>query len=233
MHFYGVVLSLAGATEVDLYDQWDNRQFGRLHNSFNDFDRHLETLGLTSAEIDRAGAKLRAIRAAASFPELYRALGMSYIVDKAGVLEPVAGKQYDIVCSLDVLEHVAGGDVDRFLRATFGALKPGGVSLHQIGLDDHLTHYDRSTSTKQYVAYGDAVWNLRFANPVQPVNRLSYDHFRAAFWRAGFEEVDVVAQEDPEALRGITVAPQFAAQSQQSLHAVRALMVHRKPANAS
>ena len=229
MHFYGIVLALAGLRRIDLYDQWDNRQFARLQRSFAEFETNFDALGLTQTERRTASDKLDVIRRAHSFQEFYSALGMRYVVDRHGDLDAFADDTYDIVCSLDVLEHVHIDYLETFVRALWRVTRPGGVSLHQIGLDDHLTHYDRRALTKQHAHYGDRIWNLRFANRVQYFSRVSYDHLRDLFRQAGFEEIACTTEQDAAAVDRRKLAPRFRAQTEESLLAVRAFFVHRKP----
>ena len=51
----------------------------------------------------------------------------------------------------------------------YRSLKPGGYSIHQIGIDDHLTHFDSSQSPKKYISYSDNVWKLLFEKIPGPV----------------------------------------------------------------
>ena len=229
MHFYGIVLALAGVPRVDLYDQWDNRQFARLQRSFANFDRFLGPFQLTEAERQGALAKLETIRRASSLPELYAALGMRYFVEENGDLCALENSAYEVVCSTDVLEHVHLDALDAFVCSLYRVMKPGGVSLHQVGLDDHLTHYDRSASKKQYIQYGDRTWNFRYANSVQYFSRVTFDRLRASFRSAGFEEISCSCDQDESAVNQHRIAPRFRDQSEQSLFAVRGYLVHRKP----
>ena len=230
MHFYGIVLSLAGVRSIDLYDQWDNRQFLRLKRSFKDFGSQLEALGLAGSEQLNAERTLTAVQTADSFEQLYAQLGMRYFVESNGDMTSLPRGYYDIVCSLDVLEHVRAASLPEFIRRMSSLLKPTGISLHQIGLDDHLAHYDRGALRKQLLHYGQRIWDLRFANGVQYVNRVSLDAFREMFLAAGFEAISTATQQDSSAFVREKVAPCFSDQSDESLSAVRAFFVHRKVA---
>ncbi len=230
MHFYGIVLSLAGVASIDLYDQWDNRQFLRLKRSFKDFGSQIEALGLTSSERRNAERNLIVIQDADNFEQLYSRLGMRYFVEPAADMRSLPRGRYDIVCSLDVLEHVNAAGLPEFIGTISSLLKPGGFSLHQIGLDDHLAHYDRRALPKQLLHYGDRVWALRFANGVQYVNRVSLDAFREMFIASDFEAISTATDQNSSAFVRGKVAPCFGNQSEESLAAVRAFFVHRKVA---
>jgi len=230
MHFLGVTLALAGVAHVDLYDVWHNRQFDRLQRSFMTLRPHLATLGLTVEEQAKASSVLDKLQAATDFEELYHALGLSYVVDPDGELGPIASGKYDALCSIDVFEHVRFDSLRNNIAGMFRVLKPGGYSLHQVGLDDHLAHYDKSASPKQYIQFGDAEWNLRFDNDVQYFNRVTHDELRKLFLEVGFEEISVTTERDEESVACLPrIAPRFIGQSEDSLYATRGFMIHRKP----
>lgn len=230
MNFLGMTLALAGVSHVDLYDVWDNRQFGRMQRSFATIAPHFAALGLTPEEQRKAAVALEKLVAAKGFDELYEALGLSYIVDPTGELDPIATGTYDALCSIDVFEHVYSGSLRKNIGGMFRVLKPGGYSLHQVGLDDHLAHSDKSASPKQYLQFGDTEWKLRFDNDVQHFNRVTHDELRRYFRDAGFEEVSVTAELNREAVDRLPrIAKRFRNQSEESLYATRGFMIHRKP----
>ncbi len=214
---------------VDLYDVWDNRQFIRLKAAFVGVTSRLVRLGLTEAALREAQDKASKIAAAPDLEALYAAIGLRYILDPRGELEPVQTGVYDVVFSCDVLEHIHANSLAQSIASMFRVLKPGGYALHQVGVDDHLTHYDRRASKKQYLAYGDLEWNLRFNNEVQYVNRVSYDDYRRLFLSAGFEEISVSSEQRPDEIENLSIAPQFKDQTPESLSAVRLFLQYRKP----
>jgi SAM-dependent methyltransferase len=224
MHFYGIVLALSGVKEVDLYDVWDNRQLQRLKRAFCGLERNFSALGIPDYEQAAALSKLDAISRAKSFADIYTALGLSYS------LASVCRRDYDLVCSMDVLEHVDADLLPGLIRHIYSSLRPGGISLHQIGLDDHLAHYDRHASTKQYLSISEDYWQRWYANRVQYFNRVPVDALRRIFLEAGFEQIECSVTIDKLALEGIEIAPQFRDQPKESLLAVRGYFVHRRPA---
>jgi len=65
-------------------------------------------------------------------------------------------------------------------------LKPGGYMIHQIGIDDHLQHYDPAESPKNYLRFSDRAWKLLFENDVQYFNRLQACDWIDRIGSAGF-----------------------------------------------
>ena len=80
----------------------------------------------------------------------------------AGDLSRFPDRFFNGVFSFHVLEHLDRNGIPRFLENMARVLSPGEISIHQIGIDDHLAHYDTSASAKQYLAYSDATWSRRF-----------------------------------------------------------------------
>lgn len=229
MHAYGLLVSLATGARVDLYDVWDNRQFRRLKAAFSGVEGQLARLGLSGAALAQAEARARKLAEAADLSTLYTALGLRYILDPQGELKPIESDAYDVVFSCDVLEHIHANSLPQSIASMFRVLKPGGHVLHQVGVDDHLSHYDRRASKKQYLAYGDFEWNLRFNNAVQYVNRVGYDDYRRLFRDAGFEEIAVSTEDRPDEIENLFIAPRFQHETLESLSAVRVFLHFRKP----
>lgn len=223
MHFYGIVLALSGIPQVDLYDVWDNRQLQRLKRAFRGFERYFDALPIKAYARESAMVKLDAISSATSFEEIYERLGLRYS------LEPLSPGSYDLVCSMDVIEHVYADDLRGFVERLFRSLAPGGLSLHHIGLDDHLAHYDRHASPKEYLSIPENCWRLWYENRVQYFNRVPVHILRTLFEEAGFEPIETSVTMKASALNGLRIAPQFRDQPEESLQAVRGYFVHRKP----
>jgi hypothetical protein len=233
MHFYGLVAAVSGVEHVDLYDVWDNRQFNRCRRSFASFEQHFDELGIPADRQETAAEKIARLRRAGSFDRLYEALGLRYVLDSEGKLRPLQTEAYDFVCSLDVLEHVPYESLAGYIKDLFRVLKPGAYSMHQVGIDDHLTHNDKTASQKQYMKYGDTEWKLRFANGVQYFNRATHDEICRWFKDAGFEEISIETERGQATVDQLggrdRLAERFRDQTDESLYAVRSFIVHRKP----
>lgn len=228
---FEIVAAVSGIEHVDLYDVWDNRQFNRCRNSFASFDQHFDEIGIAADRQALAAGKIARLRRASSFDDLYQGLGLRYFLDPEGKLRPFETGSYDFICSMDVLEHVTYENVADYIKDLFRITKPGGYSLHQVGLDDHLTHNDKTTSAKEYLRFGELEWSLRFRNRIQYFSRVTHDELRRWFLEAGFEEVSITTEQNKEAVDRLSgVAPRFRDQSDESLYATRSLLVHRKPA---
>jgi hypothetical protein len=164
---------------------------------------------------------------APSFDVLYGRLGLRYTVDPHGDLGGFPDHAFDLVFSVDVLEHVPAerargvqGDLSRILN-------PGGFSIHEFGIDDPLAVYDHRRSEKEYLRFSDATWRRRFENTVQYFNRVQMSDWLASFESAGF----LARQRRIEScdISGLDIDPQFARYPLADLACTRLICVHQKP----
>jgi len=229
MHFYSLYLKFFFEFHGTMFDVWDNRQLVALKRIFLEVAAALSQGELPAQPRSTIAEVSARIAQARDCGELYSQMGLDYVMNPGGSLDALPADAFDVVFSMDVLEHVRADSLAASIQEYFRVLKPGGHSLHQIGVDDHLTHYCPSASPKQYLAYSDFWWQVLFENGVQYFNRVSYDGFMDLFAAAGFELVDAHAQRDPSSLLALEISPQYRMQSAQSLEATRVYVIHRKP----
>ena len=58
--------------------------------------------------------------------------------------------------------------------------------MASIGLDDHLTHYDKTKSLKEYLYHSDRLWDYLLSNKLQYINRFTASEIVASFQQNGF-----------------------------------------------
>jgi SAM-dependent methyltransferase len=170
---------------------------------------------------------LAIINRAASFAELYREIGLEYVIEPRGSLDQFADQSFDCILSMHVLEHVPTKYVADLVQNMYRTLKPGRYTIHQIGIDDHLAHYDRKSSQKQYLQYSDRTWKALFENEVQYFNRLQMSEWLAAFRNVGFllQEKLVEATD----ISNLKIAARFADYPKEDLSCTILTLVYRKP----
>lgn len=223
MHWYSLYLRLFFDLRVTALDIWDNRQFLALQAAATKLLAVFEG----RREDPDAIAILRRVAACGSFEELYQLLGYEYVIEPTGSIGRFADGAFDLVTSFHVLEHVPADRVSQLCRDMFRTLKPGAYAIHQIGIDDHLTHYDPSASPKQYLEYSDRTWRLLFENEVQYFNRLQTSDWRRLFEGAGFELVDERAEAVD--IAGLDVHQRFSGYPGEDLRCTILTLVYRKP----
>ena len=188
LHWESAVLRLFHDVEIHLFDVWDNRQLGAFKAYFRRLDEVMDDeLTTDDTQRERAHALLRAVLAADSFDDVYELLGFQYEIDARGSLERFRDDSFNLVFSCNVLEHVDRESLPRFIADVRRVLKPGGLSIHQIDLGDHLAYYDGGVSVKNYLRYPDKAWKRFFENEVQYFNRVQRPEWLEVFRQAGLE----------------------------------------------
>lgn len=201
IHFYAIFLRLFYEIRITAVDAWDNRQLEPLKSSFAALEEVLETaFALSPREIARAHTACLAIQQAVSFDDLYARLGITYQIDPT--LDSIPDRSHDFLCSFHVLEHIDDQFVARHVRNMSRVLRPAGFQIHQIGLDDHLAHYDRKVHNKNFMRYSKRTWQMLFANRVQFFSRILRSEWVRMFEHSGMVlREELVEQCDPTTVR--------------------------------
>jgi len=202
----------------------DNRQLAALKSSFARLQTSLPA-GFVAQP--HAAATLSAVGAADGYEALYAQLGMQHQIVADGLPRDCPDDSFDLVFSFHVLEHVPAANVPALLAKFYRMLKPGGVMIHQIGIDDHLAHYDARASQKNYLRYSERTWKWFFENDVQYFNRLQRQDWLRLLEAAGFR----LEEETPGRTRldGLPIAPRWHTYPQDDLACTILTIVHRKP----
>ncbi|PJK31026.1 class I SAM-dependent methyltransferase [Minwuia thermotolerans] len=228
MHAYSVFPALIHEAEVHCFDVWDNRAFAAFRAALPQVRQGLAGLHLTPAQRERAEARLGGLEGAESFDDVYALLDMHYVIDHDGVL-PYPDGRFDMIYSVDVLEHVAADGFRRAAEDWYRVLKPGGRMAAQVGLDDHLAHYDPSRSKKHYLRHSKAAFSRWLENDVQYINRIPAGEMIAILEGVGFRTLAAErwSVEDPA---GLPVHRDYAGQPPEDIAAWRLLLTMEKPA---
>ena len=190
IHWFGLYLALhvEGELSLELYDVWDNRQLDALKGSFNRLAGHWERDRAVSG-IQRE--RLASIQNVRSFEELYQCFNANYTIDSEGSLASYPTNTYDAITSFHVMEHIGRSFIEQSISDMFRMLKPGGYCIQQIGIDDHLAHYDSKVSKKNYLRYSLSKRKYLFENVVQYHNVLQGADYQRFFRNAGFDIVEI------------------------------------------
>jgi SAM-dependent methyltransferase len=221
------VLRLVYDLDATLFDVWDNRQWDAFRVYFASLADRIDSLPLETAERTRVSARLGEILGCRSFPEVYALLGFEYVVDSSGSLASLEDESMDVVLSVNTLEHVDRSILPQYVLDIARVLRPGGVALHTIDLDDHLADYDGTVSRKQYMAYSDRVWRLAFQSAVHYYNRVQSPEWRRLFGLAGLELVEEHAHGID--LDGLRAHRSYACLDPVERSCVELRLVYRKP----
>ena len=227
MHWEATVLRLFHDVQITLFDVWDNRQFGAYQCYCRQLLPILDRLPDVPA-LRRAQAveRLQKVLKTRCFEEVYDLLTFRYVVNPAGTLTPLNDGSFNLVLSWNVMEHVNRRILRDLLRDIVRVLKPGGCSLHKIDLTDHLAHFDRSMSLKNYLRYSDKTWRRFFENRVQYLNRVQRPEWSRLLYETG---LDLVAEElVTEDIGEVPIDPRYAPLSDADRRCLAIFAVHRK-----
>ena len=228
VHWMATVLRLFYKVEVTVFDVWDNRQLAAYKHYCEQLRQAADKVFVMEpAQREQVYTLLDNISAANTFDELYRMLGFEYLIDPTGALKQFGNDSFDLIVSADVLEHIRQGILLEFVRDSYRVLKPGGYSIHQIDLSDHLSHYDHTSSRKNYYRYSKKMWTRWLENEVQYFNRIQRSEWLNLFIMEGFELVE----ERPEFsdLGNIKINKDYNNLSQQDLECTLVTVIYRKP----
>lgn len=223
MHFYALYLRLFQEIEVTTLDIWDNRQFRALQACAAKLKARFEQTGRDP----KAVTNLRTVIEARDFEDMYDRLGMRYVIEPTGSINRFHARRFDFITSMHVLEHVPTQYLTALAADMYRTLEPGSVMIHQIGIDDHLAHYDAKANHKQYLRYPDWMWRLCFQNDVQYFNRVQTSEWLKLFEGTGFELVEQVAERTN--IERLKVASRFQGYPRGDLECTILTLVHRKP----
>jgi SAM-dependent methyltransferase len=228
MHAYSMLPALIYGGETSCFDVWDNRAFGALQAKLPVLRQALVDLELTPEQRTAANAKLDRMEKAEDFDAIYQILNMRHDIDYHGKL-PYADNSFDVIYSVDVLEHVTADGFNSNAADWFRVLKPGGRMVAQVGLDDHLAHYDPSRSKKHYLTHSRSMFDRLLENDVQYINRIPATDMIERLERLGFVTVEAErwTVDDPDSLK---VHEDYADQPRDDQVTWRLMLTVQKPA---
>lgn len=216
---------LAGAREVVATDYFPILQERHLPLVLEgaDDDRIVKELA-RFADPDAIRRRLAALRRRDNFSlKALNDIGLSYAAPYDATQGPLERDGFDLITSRSVLEHVPRSGAELILRSVYASLRPGGMMVHSIHLDDHR---DIERAPYAFLA-ADSDWSL--AEEDQRGNRL-----RASDWvklAQRIEAAEVSADPrpgDPSALPR-QLAQEFAQHDRDDLAAHGVMLVVRKP----
>jgi hypothetical protein len=228
-HYYSMVLSLFCDARFELFDVVDNRRIAEMQARARWLSEHLDSL-VTSAGVTPSATakdKLKAVMQAERIEEIYDTLGMHYSCEPDGSLNGYRSNSFDVVFSMDVLEHVSRKHFSETVGSYFRVLRKGGLTLHQIGIDDHLAHGVQHASQKQYLQFSPRTWALINSQLIYQ-NRLQFSEYKSLFARHGFELLGSDASSSMATLDGLTVDPSFTRLPAEDFPVTRASVVLAK-----
>lgn len=186
VHWEALTLKLFYDVKAVLYDVWDNRQLSALKSYAKQLDTAFDAgYDLPGVDIRKARELIKKVQEVTSFDELYSLLNFQYVLDPEAMMNSLNGDRFQLIVSAGVFEHVRKEGMSDFVANWARLLAPRGFAMHSINISDHLAHYDRTASPKQYLVFSEGVWKWFFENDLQYINRIQRGEWLKMFNDAG------------------------------------------------
>jgi len=202
--FLPFLLSLAGAADITTFDvnRWLNGAyaFRTLREIAERLATVAEGIGLDSAELRR---RLDAVGGATDWRSLLRLLQIDYRCPADARQTGLPGASIDSVCSTNVLGHIPPDVLAGIHRETFRVLKPGGLAVHRLNIDDHFSYVDPSIARVNFLRFSERQWHWYGGTGLGYHNRLRAPQHRRLLADAGFQIVSERVRVDSHALEAI------------------------------
>jgi hypothetical protein len=225
VHWEATVAALFYDVDAVVVDVCDNRQLAAWRAYVRDLVAHLDALTPDATRADRARRRIERLRDARTWSEVYALLRLTYDPHPSGTLGRLHGREFDLVVSSNVLQHVRREVLDELPGDIAALLAPGGHALHRVDLADQLAHFDPRAPRKNYLRFSARAWRW-IDSPLQHVNRLQLSEWLELFEGAGLERVEVsVATTD---LGGLRPHREFARFPRAELECLDARLLHRR-----
>ena len=227
VHFYSLYLKMFLNIKIDMFDIVDNRQFRAIQERFTQFLKVKYLFQISDIEYNRINHVVDLILGAKNFEELYNNLGVTYILNSNGDINAIPDSVYDIVFSVDVFEHISKMQLEKLVEEVYRILQPNGIMLHQIGIDDHLSHYATRMSSKNYLRYSSKTWDTFFNNDLQYINKLQLTDFIKIFSK-NFELLNCESKVDTTVIEQVPINNEFLHYDRNALTTTRGYLIFRK-----
>ncbi|MCD4781117.1 MAG: methyltransferase domain-containing protein [Candidatus Omnitrophica bacterium] len=226
MHWFSIFLRIYydASMRISMMDVWDNRQFKALQVNFKRLEKALTG---QKKSYPASNEIFHQISLCENFEELYVKLNLEYVIDTSGNLGAFDDESLKCIFSFHVLEHVSSENVEHLVSNMYRLLKPGGFLIHQIGIDDHLAHYDTRVSPKNYIRYSDETWLKKYENVVQYFNRLQVSDWLSIFNQQGFILKEKITETCT--IDNLDIDEQYARYSKEDLACTILTLVYQKP----
>ena len=224
-----LALSLYGAGPIYTFDHVRHLRYRRMHEAVEQLrlsaDKLVETTPIPqSVLLDR----LDSLKAA---PDLETLLERAHIIYRAPADAAVTGLpdgSVDMVFSHGVLGCMPLEALHRLTEETRRILKPGGLAVHFIDMEDPFANSRNGLSAMNFLRYSPRWWDFFVQNKVCSNNRLREKEF-VEFFRSHGAAVrlldHVIRPKDVEAVRAMKVHPRFGGMTPEELAVCRSTMV--------
>ena len=163
--------------------------------------------------------------------EGFSRIGLTYMAPSDCAALALESQSVDVICSRDVLEHIAPPTIAGVFAESHRLLRPGGVACHIVDPSDHWQHADPTISRINFLQFSDAMHAVVHFNRLNYHNRLRHSEYVEMLQAAGY----VVLREEREvdeasfvAAETLPLAPRFRKFSPRDLATTGSFILARK-----
>ena len=227
---FGLLYYLSGASNVVLYDRqrlMDARLLtgvaSHLYHNYGDIIAEKLNMGMGTLK-EKLIQKERM-----SFPNMLKYYHMEYRAPSDFTSDKYNDEKYDLITSVDVMEHVPPEILNKMLTMCYIRLKKDGRMVHLIDHCDHWSLVDPKICRVNFLKYSDRIMNLLYRmNPLEYQNRLRHDDYVSLFHHAGFslcKESLVVDERSLSELSGMKLDKRFSGIAHERLAIITSLII--------
>ena len=125
---------------------------------------------------------------------------ISYFARTDAADSGLAERTFDVHLSNHVLEHVSEIALRGLLEAGSSLLKPNGLHVHLIDLEDHFAKSDKTISAVDFLRFDEATWSRYACNEFMYANRLRLPTYRRIFAECGLDVLGLETAVCPRSL---------------------------------
>jgi len=227
-----ICFSLVGAKRILTYDISRHLDAGLTFRMLAALEPHLNSIaGAGGRRPEDIQARYRELLEAKDLKALLEKARVEYCAPADTGTTGSPPNNADLVYSNSVLEHVPKQVIRSLMSEIMRMLRPGGLTLHNVGCNDHYAFVDRRISFVNYLRYTEARWS-RWNNRLQYQNRLRAPEFLEMASEAGLEVIYKQVAVRPgtrEALTTFEVAPEFQRFSKEQMAITTVDFIAKKP----
>jgi SAM-dependent methyltransferase len=216
-----LALSLYGAGPIYTFDHVRHLRFVRSHQAVEQMwlsvDRLAEATSIPKALL---AERLSALRSAPDLETLLDRARITYRAPADAASTGLPDRSVDVVFSHEVLGHIPPPVLHQITEETKRVLKPGGMALHFIGMDDPFATSRNGLSAMNFLRYSPRWWDFFVQNKIASNNRLREKEYIDLFRSHGatVRVIDhIVRPKDVEAVKNMKVHPRFAGMTPEEL----------------
>jgi len=161
-----LALYLVGAKATVTYDHVAHLRLGLTRRLLDQMEASLDAMAsITAIPRSVLEERLARLKSAPDLATLLGRAGVQYVAPGDAARTQLQDHSIDLVFSFAVLEHVPQRVVHELAEESRRILKPGGLAVHYIGMQDHYARQGSGITTVNFLKYSPRLW--RFFGVVQ------------------------------------------------------------------